>query len=75
MVAQEEMMKGMVRCERPVNGDILVGSMAQRKWYLEKRRKGGHSKQLLVRQRRGMRTESVWRLKGWQSTPESGGRW
>ena len=42
MVAQEEMMVGMVRCERPVDGDKLVGSMAQRKWYLEKRRKGGH---------------------------------
>ena len=42
MVAQEEIMKEMVRCERPVDGDTLVGSMAQRKWYLEKRRKGGH---------------------------------
>ena len=65
----------MVRCERPVDGDKLVGSMAQRKWYLEKRRKGGHSKQLLGRQRRGMRTESVWSLKGWESTPESGRIW
>ena len=26
MVAQEEMMVGMVRCERPVDGDKLVGS-------------------------------------------------